>query len=323
MRLEDLVTGELLLTFPGLEGQTWPLAFSPDSRLLGAYNSNFKRLKKDDPASTANSLVLWEVATASEVLSLPLAGQPRAAFSPDGRLVAIPAPMHSILVWDLAQGREWRRFKEFDGEVTWLAFSPDGRRLVSGHADSTLLVWDVPAAAPVRNDKLPPETLSKAWADLAGGDAPSAFRARWTLSGAQEAALPLLAKHLQPARPADRKPLEKLLAELDSDQFETRTAAQKELEKLGELATPALRDMLAKSPSLESRRRAQAILDKLRGPVIDPEQRRAVRAVAILEDMSTPEARKLLAALADGAPEARLTREARAALERLRQRPAH
>src|SRR5207247_6721982 len=34
MRLEDVATGERLLTFPALEGQTWPQAFSPDGRLL-------------------------------------------------------------------------------------------------------------------------------------------------------------------------------------------------------------------------------------------------------------------------------------------------
>ena len=322
VRLEALATGEPLLTFPALEGQTWPLGFAPDGRLLAAYNSNYKRLKKDDPTSTASRLVLWEVATASEVLSLPLAGQSRAAFSPDGRLVALPAPQRSILVWDLAQGGERRRFQDFDGAVTWLAFTPDGRRLISGHADSTLLVWDIPAPPPPRKDKLEAESLAQAWADLAGDDAERAFRARWTLTSAPAAALPLLAKNLKPARATDPKRLEQLLADLDSPQFALRTAAQKGLEELGELAAPALRQMVAKNPSLEVRRRAEALLDKLRGPVTASERRRTMRAVAVLEDTATPEARKLLATLAQGAPEARLTREARAALERLGQQLA-
>jgi WD40 repeat protein len=319
IRVEDLTTGEPLLTLPALDGQTWPFAFSPDSRLLAGYNYNFKRRKKGDPKSTAASVVVWEVATASEVLSLPFEGQPRGAFSSDGRLVAI-ADERSILIWDLAQGVARRRFQDFDGEVTWLAFTPDGRRLISGHTDTTLLVWEIPAPPVARQDKLEAKDLARAWAELAGGDAPRAFRARWTLVNAPEAAVTLLTRHLRPTQPADARRLAQLLGDLDSDQFPVRTAAQKELEVLGELAAPALRQALAKNPSLEVRRRAESLLDRLRGPVTEPEQRRTVRALAVLEAIATPEARKLLATLAQGVPESRQTQEARAAIDRLQLR---
>jgi hypothetical protein len=42
-----------------------------------------------------------------------------------------------------------------------------------------------------------------------------------------------------------------------------------------------------------------------------------LRAVTLLEEIATEEARKLLAQLAEGAPGARLTVEARAAAERI------
>ena len=45
--------------------------------------------------------------------------------------------------------------------------------------------------------------------------------------------------------------------------------------------------------------------------------RQSVRAIAALEHMDSEEARHLLKKLAAGAPEARLTREARAVLDRL------
>ncbi|MCI0380050.1 MAG: sigma-70 family RNA polymerase sigma factor [Gemmataceae bacterium] len=315
MRLEPLASGESLLNFPELEGQTWPLAFSRDGRLLASNNYNYKLRKEGDPNTTGANLVLWEVATAAEVLSLPLAGQYRAAFSPDGRLLAMTAPVQDIVVWDLARGEEFRRFTRFDAVVSSLAFSPDGRQLISALGDSTLLLWDV-GLPPALKGKMGAETLPKAWADLAGSDGPRAFQARWTLVGAPEGALALLKRDLKPAQPADPKRLRKLIEDLDSQQFAIRTAANKQLEELGDLASGALRQALSNT-SLELRRRAQALLDKLRGPITQPEMMRAVRAVAVLEDIANADARKLLETLARGAPDARLTQEALDALRRL------
>jgi hypothetical protein len=51
----------------------------------------------------------------------------------------------------------------------------------------------------------------------------------------------------------------------------------------------------------------------------DAEQLRAIRAVAVLEQIGGAEARKVLARLAAGAAGVRLTQEAQAGLKRLRQ----
>lgn len=315
MRLENVATGEQLLTFPVLKGQTWPLAFSPDGRLLAS--NNFDGSRSDKEGQSRNRMHLWETATAAEVLSLPgCDANHLVAFSPDCRLLALTAPGQEILVWDLRLGRERRRFQGFDADVTYLAFSPDGRRLVSGLTDSTLLIWDV------EDTKNPPVQIgsadaAKVWNDLAGRDAARAFRARGLLAAAPEEALALLKKHLHPVKPADPQRLSRLLADLDSDEFAVREKAQAELEQLRELAEPALRKALANKPTLEVRRRALAVLDQLREPITRPESLRTRRAVAVLEDIGTAAARRLLEDLAKGAPEARLTREAKAALQRL------
>jgi hypothetical protein len=201
--------------------------------------------------------------------------------------------------------------------VTSLAFSPDGRRLISGLWNSTLLVWDVGAVPIDRGEKLRAEDAAKAWADLGGPDAPRAFRARGTLAAAPDAALPLLTAHLHPAQAADPQRLQRLLTDLESEQFAVRDKAQKELQDLGDLAEPALRQTLADKPTLEVRRRVQAVLERLRGPVTRPELLQTLRAIAVLEDIGTPEARRLLEESAKGAPEARLTREAKELLRRL------
>jgi WD40 repeat protein len=318
MRLEDAATGEHLLTFPALEGQTWPLAFAPDGRLLASNHFDWKRAGKD--GQNPDTLRLWEIATAGEVLALPAAGSNRAAFSRDGRLLAVAAPSQEILVWDLARGREQRRFKGLDAGVTWLSFSPDGRRLISGLADSTLLVWDVGPQRAAPGVKLGAEGVAKAWADLAGADAPRAFRARGALASSPEEAIALLKGRLRRAQPADAQRLRRLLADLESDEFPVREKAQAGLEELGDLAEPALRQALANKPMLEVHRRVQRVLERLRGPVRRPEVLRSLRAVAVLEDIATPAARELLKDLASGAPGARLTREAKGSLSRLDRR---
>ena len=90
-----------------------------------------------------------------------------------------------------------------------------------------------------------------------------------------------------------------------------------ELEK-----TPAeweflFRESLMAKPSLDTRRR----LDDIRkSPALlkySPETLQALRAVQVLERIGTAEARRLLKQLAQGLPAARLTEEAKAALNRL------
>jgi hypothetical protein len=110
--------------------------------------------------------------------------------------------------------------------------------------------------------------------------------------------------------------VQRLIRDLDSDDFQARTKASEELEKIVEEAEPALRKELAEKPSLEARQRIQQVLSKLE-PMPSAERLRALRSVQILEYAGTPEAKKCLETLAGGLQEARLTREAKAALERM------
>ena len=72
------------------------------------------------------------------------------------------------------------------------------------------------------------------------------------------------------------------------------------------------------SASAEVRRRVEGLLESQEpGGRQAPQALRQVRAVEVLESAGTPEARQLLEALARGVAGARLTREARAALDRV------
>jgi WD40 repeat protein len=310
-------------------------AFSPDGRTLAT--ANMKR-----------TVTLWEVASGKErarfgkadqpapqtagtyfgVLRVGGGGAPAAtatvAFAPDGRTVIAPGPGWSVVVWDVATGKEVSRFKGHDDEVTVLALGADGRALASGSDDGTILVWDLsrvrPEASPLPAT-LGASALESLWADLSREDAVRAFRAVQQLAAAPGQAVPFLRARVRPVKLAEPSMLARLIAGLDSEKFRVRQQATQALEKLGELAVPALERVLASNPALETRRRAEQVLAKLTALTLSPEQLLRVRAVEVLEQAGTAEAREVLAALVRGAPEALLTREAQAALDRLARRP--
>jgi hypothetical protein len=80
---------------------------------------------------------------------------------------------------------------------------------------------------------------------------------------------------------------------------------------------PALQKVLTGQPTLEFRRRAEPMIARLIGGVLNGEQLRTVRALEVLERSGTPEAQHLLESLAKGAPGALVTRKGRESLERI------
>ena len=110
------------------------------------------------------------------------------------------------------------------------------------------------------------------------------------------------------------------IADLDSPRFAVRQQAAVKLGQLGDLAVPLFKDALAKQPTPEARQRLEQLLDRAEAPLASGEELRALRAVEVLERIGTPGALALLADVAKGDPAARLTRDAKASLERLSRR---
>jgi hypothetical protein len=180
--------------------------------------------------------------------------------------------------------------------------------------NTTILVWDL-APATRQNIELAAADLAGLWDDLADVDAPRAYRAIGTLIADPQRSVPYLREHLQPVK-EDAPRIRRLIADLDSDQFSVRDAAWKELEKMDDAAHGVLRQALKDASSLELRRRIQLLLSD----ALSPRKLRQIRAIAVLEQIGNAEARRVLERLASGAAEARQTREAKAALERLARR---
>src|SRR5262249_39747262 len=125
---------------------------------------------------------------------------------------------------------------------------------------------------------------------------------------------------LRPDMKAER--VAKWIADLESDDFQTRDRATAELEKLADLAGPALRKALAAKPGAEAKARVGRLLAKLDGPDASGEWLRVVRALEALEHAGAVEAIVALKAVAAAAPMTKRAAEAKAGAERLAKRPA-
>lgn len=147
------------------------------------------------------------------------------------------------------------------------------------------------------------------------------YRDAHLLAAAPEQALKLLKERVKPSPAmdaAERKTIETYLGDLDSEEFDRREKATLELIKLGSRARPTIQARLdGELKSLEVRRRLERIMEKLKGG-LSPEEQRGLRALEVLEQIGTPEAKQLMRTIGEGEPGVPLTRDARKRLARMK-----
>src|SRR5262249_49475231 len=158
------------------------------------------------------------------------------------------------------------------------------------------LYWDVTG----RGDPgTPPATtmnqseLDGAWTELASEDAPKAHRALWRIVTAHKDALPYLGKKVYLVDPEH---VRKLFKDLDSENYNIRTAAMKQIEDYGRWMEPRLKAYLDEPPSLEAKRRSEQLLEKLNVPgslTAEQEQLRLRRLMLALEQVGDDTSVKL------------------------------
>jgi WD40 repeat protein len=354
----DTATGKKLYGFTALQVDHLSLAFSPDGRLLAAVVSAERSLSVrvwdlatgKEVARLADGVLslgdrslalsadgrtlafgpaarrevsLWDVPSGKEVGRWKGVGDVM-AFSPDGYTLASGGLDGKVYLWEVLTGQLIYAFKGHAGGVTALGFSHGGETLASGSIDGTVLLWDVltlPDEDPGGpRPALTHQELANLWADLAEADASKAYRAISALAAAPRDCLPMLKERLKAIPTADAQRVEKLIGELDAEDFATREAASHELERLGPAVEPALRKASQRRPSPEAGRRLEALLGLLARPVPPAECLREIRAIQVLARIVSPEAGKRLEALAQGEPSALQTRAAQRALARLGKR---
>ncbi len=155
------------------------------------------------------------------------------------------------------------------------------------------------------------------WTDLASVDSSRAYRAIWAMVREHQDCLPFVKERMKPVPKVEPGRIAQLIERLDDDDFTVRDQATSELRFHAEVALPSLRKALTEGISLEARRRIEKMLETFGGPVLPPEVLRALRAMEVLAHIGSAEARQVLQAVSQGAPEARLTQDAKASLERL------
>ncbi len=303
LHLRAVASGQRLRTLSNTHGQIDYLAFAADGQLIVAARRDKVRLWKTFAAGESP----WR--------EFPVHGGVvyAVALTGDGRTLITAGKDKEIRLWELATSTRRRSLSGHDGAVLALAVSPDGGTLVSAGEDGKVLLHSLTP----RGEPLAMTNRDRLWEQLALHDAAESGRAALALLSSPRDGVELLGSRLRPVPKLDEKQVREQIDGLDALRFSVRTQASNRLETLGLSVAPALRRTLKERPTLEVRRRIERLLEAMEDLPLSPEELRADRAIELLEQLATPEARRLLQRLAGGALGARQTEAAQAALRRL------
>jgi WD40 repeat protein len=139
--LWDVASGKVLRQLGERDGRWWGLALSPDGKRLAV------------APWLGEQAELWELPAGKRVDKFGASGIAPAAFSPDGKLLAVGAGDDDIALHDGTTGKLVRQIKgrayrerPLLGTVPYLhfiAFAPDGKRLASWGGHDAVRIWDV------------------------------------------------------------------------------------------------------------------------------------------------------------------------------------
>lgn len=306
--------------------EPWPhtirLAYAPDGRSIALTTEStwdpragFEHLPheielRDVGLKTVRTRVKWNFA--------PSGLQAHAyhiQYTPDGKTLVVLCNDQKIRLFETATGG-LRATAQLPGVLSRVSLSPAGRLIGIrtnnwGEWQIDLLDW---RAAAEQGEPLEASGLDAVWNDLASPDSATGYKAVVRLCASPALAINLIAERLKPVPVVNDDVVAAWVADLGSESFTKREAAEKRLTEAGDLAEAGVRAAI-QSDSVERQIRAARVLKTIENA--NRERLRALRAVEVLEYLNTPMCRDVLKGLAAGAPGARLTLDARAALARL------
>ena len=294
---------------PALPPRAGNLAFSPDGRTLGlaCYDGVVRLVDWTE----GKHLAECEGHTSS-VLGI--------AFAPDGRSFATASFDRTVRIWETFLGKSILVGSGHMGPATAVSFSSDGRTVYSSSADTTLAAWDATGSrngGPSAVKELSDDEFRRAWDELASEDPAVGAKALWRLCGSPASA-ERIARTIYLVDPAR---VDRLFADLTSDDFSIREKATLQLKLNGRWMEGRYEVALRDPPSLEAKRRIEWLVELLRGKeamTLRQERLRMHRALSVLEQLGDESARRVLDDLAKGAPEPDLQKEAEQSFNRLR-----
>jgi WD40 repeat protein len=306
LRLYHVERGNLIWSREAGSENCSALTFSPNGKSIAMINGKGEEVTLVE-AATGKIRARFKVAAVS------------LAYSPDGVFFGLGTQDGGVKVIDARDGKDAVAFSGHNGKVTSLAFNSDASTLYSSSVDGTVLVWNIQEATAKARPRaaVSAERANQLWEALADPDGDKAYEAIVALGASPKQAGALLSDHLKPAKVLEEAQVDKLIAELDGDNFEGRQKALRELGKTGPRFRHIFEDALANDPAPETRKQLEQLLAWLEPGTTMPDILRDNRAIEVLETLATPEARALLESYTKGARGSPLTREAAAALKRL------
>ncbi len=242
----DLAAGKLL-------GRTkWDTQNQP---VLLSHHTGLYLLGQDSAIRDAVTGRLLVKLKLPEGRGLGLVGAVGAALAPDGRTVVIGAGFteQPILLFEARTGRLRGRLPMPANSLTGLSVLPDGRLVSLG---ITATVWSI-ALHPAPAADVDPR---QEWERLSDPDPEKAYPAMAKLAGTPLQALELIRDRVRPVPKLSATAVERILRNLDADDFKDREAANKELDRLGAAAVPRIKARLEAGAPPEMKKRLEAFL---------------------------------------------------------------
>ncbi|MCC5830034.1 MAG: hypothetical protein JJU36_11355 [Phycisphaeraceae bacterium] len=283
-------------------------ALAPDGSLLALATSN-RQVQLFEFVGGGRVLLLDAVGLPDVMVPRPL------AFAP-GRsdLLLVGGSDGRLEVWDLVENSRVHRFPEVDASVTALAVDARSGLVAAGYSDGTVTIWRMPQALErsIRErEERDDESLDRIWATMESGATLEGWRAAGSLARYGDVTVEFIASRLASAE-VQVDEVEALIEQLGDERFARRERAYSDLLEMGGKIRPTLKLVIGKrelpDPIIERLEEIVAELGRPEGRTDN--DRRASRAVMVLNRIGTPRAIALLERYARGAETDLLTQEA-------------